>query len=209
MFGLSVVSLLKCIRNDHCFKVIRKSINSFVFSGRYFRYQILLIMDLILEPWVHQRMKHGPVLYLYRNSNHPFHDGNKVVIYLPSSTIECGTMHWIYFSFVQNLFFLWFLILSCFWIENARLWSSTTYISKTMPCSSLFQTIRSTKFTCTGSRCCTCGQRRSQVIEYTYMYRLLRQIFFFLSFFPNWYMFLYFSTKQILSFFSLSSMSSI
>lgn len=104
MFGLSVVFLLKCIRNDHCFKVIQKSINSFVFSGKCLSCKTSFIIEsfFISEPWVHQRMKHGPALYLYRNSNHPFHDGSKVVIYPPSSTIECVTMHWIYFSCVQN-----------------------------------------------------------------------------------------------------------
>ncbi len=39
MFGLLVVFLLKCIRNDHCFKVIQKSINSFVFFGKIFSYK--------------------------------------------------------------------------------------------------------------------------------------------------------------------------
>jgi hypothetical protein len=165
MFGLSVVFLLKCIRNDHCFKVIRKSINSFVFFGKkFFLYKNRSFIIIIKEHSVRQQMKHGLVSYLYLNLNPRFHDGNKPVIYHHYLMIECVTMHLIYFSFVEIFSLYYLIIFFLIFIENARLRSGTTYIGQTMSQSSLFQTIRSTKYTCTGACRCTCCQRGSQVI---------------------------------------------
>jgi hypothetical protein len=74
-----------------------------IFRYVFFGIKILFIL-IITEHSVHQRMKHGPVLYLYLNLNLLFHDGNKVVIYHHYSMIECVTMPLIYFSFVAIFF---------------------------------------------------------------------------------------------------------
>ena len=170
MFGQWVVFSRKCALNGRSSKATLKSINCFVFSGSVLTRRTELLVhaewcSLCVEHSVHRPMKHGPASSPCPSSNHRSRDGNRAAISHPYSTIECATMRWIYFSFVDrhatSVFIVYF---SSLLLENARLRSSATHISEAMPQPSLLQTIRSAKSTCTGTRCCSCGERGSQVI---------------------------------------------
>ena len=169
MFGQWAVFSRKCALNGRSFKVTPKSINCFVFSGSVLtrRTELLVYAEwpfICVEHSVHRPTKHGPALSPCPSSNHRFHDGNKAAISHRCSTIECATMRWIYYSFVSRHATWMFIVRLSLLIENARLRSSATHISEAMPQSSLLQTIRSAKSTCPGTRCCSCGERGSQVI---------------------------------------------